>query len=100
MATNREHDIRVDSEIDLIEPAVYFSQYDSFNNTEISFEEEVDNDPDFEGDELENEDTLDGVIDDPVSLYLKQMAQTPLLSADEEIQLAKMMESGMRLNKQ
>ena len=41
--------------------------------------------------------------DDPVGLYFRQMAQEPLLSADEEVRLAKRIERGKlaekRLNK-
>ena len=33
-------------------------------------------------------------IDDPVRMYLKEIGKVPLLSADEEIQLAKRMETG------
>ncbi len=33
-------------------------------------------------------------IDDPVRMYLKEIGKVPLLSADEEIQLARRMESG------
>ena len=33
-------------------------------------------------------------IDDPVRMYLKEIGKVPLLSADEEIQLAKRMENG------
>lgn len=33
-------------------------------------------------------------VDDPVGLYFKQMAQEPLLTADEEIDLAKRIEAG------
>lgn len=40
-------------------------------------------------DELENALSLDGFgVDDPVKLYLKEIATVPLLSADEEIELA------------
>ncbi|HEX9061424.1 MAG TPA: RNA polymerase sigma factor region1.1 domain-containing protein, partial [Clostridia bacterium] len=33
-------------------------------------------------------------IDDPVRMYLKEIGKVPLLSADEEIELAKRMENG------
>ena len=48
-------------------------------------------------DEIENIDLSvpDGVsIDDPVRMYLKEIGKVPILSADEEVELAKRMENG------
>ncbi len=48
-------------------------------------------------DEIENIDLSvpDGVsIDNPVRMYLKEIGKVPLLSADEEVELAKRMENG------
>lgn len=48
-------------------------------------------------DEIENIDLSvpDGVsIDDPVRMYLKEIGKVPLLSADEEVELAERMEKG------
>lgn len=48
-------------------------------------------------DEIENIDLSvpDGVsIDDPVRMYLKEIGKVPLLSADEEVELAQRMENG------
>ncbi|MFA9375427.1 MAG: RNA polymerase sigma factor RpoD [Lachnotalea sp.] len=43
----------------------------------------------------------DGIsIEDPVRMYLKEIGKVPLLSADEEIELAKRMEIGDELSKQ
>ena len=35
-------------------------------------------------------------VDDPVRMYLKEIGSVPLLTADEEVELAKQMEAGMR----
>jgi RNA polymerase primary sigma factor len=42
-----------------------------------------------------DDDILKGVnIDDPVRMYLKEIGKVPLLSANEEVELAKRMEAG------
>ena len=63
----------------------------------------LDNDMDMEGLDDEEEVELDKIdlsvpegvsIEDPVRMYLKEIGKVPLLSADEEVELAKRMEKG------
>ncbi|WP_077534801.1 RNA polymerase sigma factor RpoD [Massiliimalia massiliensis] len=76
--------------------------YDSLENLNIEIVDDytADEDLDFTKDEnlnLELESTLasEGVnIDDPVKVYLKEIGRVPLLSAEEEIELATRMNQG------
>ncbi|MCU0482212.1 MAG: sigma-70 family RNA polymerase sigma factor, partial [Anaerolineae bacterium] len=77
-------EIRYDYEIDLLYPPTLSD----------------DQEGEFEGEELLHDPTIGDLNaispDDPVGLYFRQMAQEPLLSADDEINLAKRIELGIK----
>ena len=94
-------------EVDQMEKVFDFleaSGVDVLRITENSGDELLlDNDMDMDGMEDEEEVELDKIdlsvpegvsIEDPVRMYLKEIGKVSLLSADEEIQLAKRMEKG------
>ena len=94
-------------EVDQMEKVFDFleaSGVDVFRITENSGDELLlDNDMDMDGMEDEEEVELDKIdlsvpegvsIEDPVRMYLKEIGKVSLLSADEEIELAKRMEKG------
>ena len=66
---------------------------DDIPEGELSLEDEEDLDLDIES--IDKSLGSDGVsIEDPVRMYLKEIGTVPLLSAEEEIEIAKRMEAG------
>ncbi len=87
-------------EDDQLDGAVDFLEKNGVDVLRMSDDEEPDEEMLLSGEEevdVENIDLSvpDGVnIEDPVRMYLKEIGKVPLLSADEEIELAKRMEQG------
>ena len=68
-----------------------------FDDDSLDFDDDSDDDFD---DEFEDEDDLDDMSSsDTVGLYLKEMARVPLLTTEEEIDLAMRLEAGLEAEK-
>ncbi len=78
--------------------------YDRFEAMNIDVVEEMDSQEDVSNDMSDIESDLSGTegiaIDDPVRMYLKEIGKVPLLSAAEEIEIAKRMADGDQEAKQ
>ena len=101
-----DYDSAFDSKLDFVPDADFFEEDDSFDEPEEfddtllslndlghdALEDELDGEFDDEG--YNEDDYLSFSANDTVGLYLKEMARVPLLSTEEEINLAMRLEAG------
>lgn len=75
-------------------------EIDEENLEDPDIEEEISKNPDAKEIDLESAISKTVAVDDPVRMYLKEIGKVPLLTADEEVELAKRMEAGDEYAKQ
>ena len=75
-------------------------EIDEENLEDPEMEEELSKHPDAKEIDLESAISKTVAVDDPVRMYLKEIGKVPLLTADEEVELAKRMEAGDEYAKQ